>query len=96
MEDRATLRISSQHIANWIYHGITTEIQVTEIMKQMAKIVDNQNEKDKNYIKMSENFESSIAFKTACDLIFKGKSQPSGYTEPLLHQNRLKKKSILN
>ena len=96
MEDRATLRISSQHIANWIYHGITTEIQVMEIMKQMAKIVDNQNEKDKNYIKMSENFESSIAFKTACDLIFKGKSQPSGYTEPLLHQNRLKKKSILN
>ncbi len=92
MEDRATLRISSQHIANWIHHGITTKIQVTEIMKQMAKIVDEQNKDDKNYIKMSENFENSISFKTACDLIFKGKYQPSGYTEPLLHLNRLEKK----
>ena len=93
MEDRATLRISSQHIANWIHHGITTKIQVMEIMKEMAKVVDDQNKNDKEYIKMSDNYETSLAFQTACDLIFKGKDQPSGYTEPLLHFNRLKKKS---
>ena len=96
MEDRATLRISSQHIANWIHHGITTKLQVTEIMKDMAKIVDDQNKKDPNYIRMSEDYDKSIAFKTACDLVFMGKEQPSGYTEPLLHLNRIAKKSSLN